>query len=121
MTDSLGDFQLEWRGNAVIVTPAPNIESLSWDAVDPAAQAVMGPLQDQPAPMLVVDLSRVAYFGSVFLALLLKLHKLVQSQGGEVVLCGAGELARELLQITNLDTLWAVYDTREAALDALAG
>ena len=29
------------------------------------------------------------------------------------------KLARELLQITNLDTLWAIYDSREEALEAV--
>jgi len=28
---------------------------------------------------------------------------------------------RELLRLTNLDTLWAIYDTRQQALDALGG
>ena len=62
--------------------------------------------------MVVFDLSDVAYFGSVFLALLLRCHKFVKSRGGELVLCGASELARELLRVTSLDTLWAIYDTR---------
>jgi len=44
----------------------------------------------------------------------------VKSRGGELVLCGASELARELLRVTSLDTLWAIYDTREEALDAVA-
>ena len=57
--------------------------------------------------------------GSVFLALLLRCHKLVRQKGGELVLCGASKLARELLHITNLDTLWAIYDTREEALEAV--
>jgi anti-anti-sigma factor len=62
----------------------------------------------------------VGYFGSVFLALLLRCHKFVKSRGGELVLCGASELAKELLHVTALDTLWAIYETREQALDAVA-
>jgi hypothetical protein len=30
-------------------------------------------------------------------------------------------MASELLRVTALDTLWAIYDTREEALNALAG
>ncbi len=70
--------------------------------------------------MVVFDLSNVAYFGSVFLALLLRCHKLVNSRGGELVLCGPSAMARELLRVTSLDTLWAIYDSREEALIALA-
>ena len=60
------------------------------------------------------------YFGSVFLALLLRCHKLVKSRGGELALCGVNEMARELLRVTSLDTLWTIYDSREKALTALA-
>jgi anti-sigma B factor antagonist len=77
-------------------------------------------LSDVPAPMIVFDLSDISYFGSVFLALLLRCHKFARARGGEMVLCGTTEAAAELLRITSLDTLWAIYDTREEALDALA-
>jgi anti-sigma B factor antagonist len=112
-------FQLKWHGNTVVVTPASDIENLKWDLIEQAAEIVMSPIREQSVPMVVFDLSQVSYFGSVFLALLLRCHKLVKSNGGELVLCGASSLAQELLRITALDTLWAIYDTREEALDAL--
>ena len=36
-----------------------------------------------------------------------------------LVLAGASERARELLHLTALDTLWALYNTRAEAIDAL--
>jgi len=113
------DFQLEWHGNAVVITPAGNVESMRWDLIEQAADVVMAPLRDQEVPLVVVDLNDVSYFGSVFLALLLRCHKFVKSRGGELVLCGASKMATELLRVTALDTLWAIYDTRDEALDAV--
>jgi anti-sigma B factor antagonist len=113
------DFELEYHGDAVVVIPASNVEGMSWDVVEHAADLVLAPLAKQRVPLVVFDLSNVSYFGSVFLALLLRCHKLVRQKGGELVLCGASKLARELLQITNLDTLWAIYDSREEALEAV--
>jgi anti-anti-sigma regulatory factor len=75
VSEVLDSFQIEWHGNTVVVTPASSVESLNWDLVEQAADLVMEPLSDQEAPMVVVDLSRVGYFGSVFLALLLRCHK----------------------------------------------
>jgi hypothetical protein len=46
---------------------------------------------------------------------------LVKRHGSEVVLAGATGRVRELLHLTALDTLWALYDTRAEALSALAG
>ncbi len=114
------DFRLEWHNEVVVVTPASNIESMNWDLIEQAADLIMAPLKEQPVPLVIIDLSEVGYFGSVFLALLLRCHKFVKSRGGELVLCGASNMAIELLRITALDTLWAIYETREQALDALS-
>lgn len=113
------DFQIQWHGDAVVVIPTGNIEAMSWDLIEQAADMVMAPLADQKVPLVVFDLSEVGYFGSVFLALILRCHKFVKSRGGELVLAGASKMARELLRITALDTLWAIYDDRDAALEAV--
>jgi anti-sigma B factor antagonist len=115
------DFRLEWHGNTVVITPASNVESMSWELIEQAAEVVMAPLKTHNSPMVVFDLGEVNYFGSVFLALLLRCHTAVKSRGGELVLCGASKMARELLKITALDTLWALYASKEEALDALDG
>jgi anti-anti-sigma factor len=112
-------FKIEWLDNTVVVTPSSSVESLNWDLVEKAADVIMSPLNDQQAPMVIVDLSNVKYFGSVFLALLLRCHKFVKRKGGELVLCGCSDLALELLRITALDTIWAIYKTRQEAIDAL--
>jgi anti-anti-sigma factor len=112
-------FQLQWHGNTVIITPAANVEAMRWDLIEQAAPIVLAPLRGTDVPMVVFDLSSVNYVGSVFLSLLLRCHKYVRARGGEMVLCGASEMARELLRVTALDTLWAIYDTREDALAAL--
>lgn len=113
------DFRLEWHGNTVVITPASNVEAMNWELIEQAAEIVMAPLKSHNSPMVVFDLSEVSYFGSVFLALLLRCHTAVKSRGGELVLCGASKMARELLRITALDTLWAIYDKKEQALEAV--
>jgi anti-anti-sigma factor len=116
---SSDDFRLEWHGNTMVITPASNVEAMNWELIEQAAEIVMAPLKKHESPMVVVDLSEVNYFGSVFLALLLRCHTAVKNRGGELVICGASKMARELLKITALDTLWAIYDSREEALDAV--
>jgi len=109
-------FQLEWHGNTVVIVPATNVESMRWDLIEQAADIVIAPLREMEMPMVIFDLSKVNFVGSVFLSLLLRCHKLVKSRGGELVICGASEMARELMRVTALDTLWAIYDSREEAL-----
>ena len=72
--DPAESFELKWQGSCIVVIPAANVETMRWDLIEPAAAIILGPLKEQKVPMVVFDLSSVAYFGSVFLALLYKLE-----------------------------------------------
>jgi len=114
-------FLLERHGDIAVIIPSPEVESMSENLIHQAAQLVVAPLKADPPSGLVIDLSRVKYFGSVFLSFLLRCHTPMRIHGSEMVLAGVSDKIRELLRLTNLDTLWAIYDTREEALNALGG
>jgi anti-anti-sigma factor len=114
-------FLLERHGDVAIIIPSPEVESMSENLIQQAAQMVLAPLKSDPPSGLVIDLSRVRYFGSVFLSFLLRCHTPMRMNGSEMVLAGVSDRIRELLRLTNLDTLWAIYDTRKEALEALSG
>lgn len=114
-------FQFSWHGNTIVISTSGTVEKMSWDLIEAAAPVVLKPVLEQEVPMVIFDLSEVNYFGSVFLQLLLRCHTKIKTRGGELVLCGVNPNAKELLQLTALDTLWAIYDTRDEALEALAG
>jgi len=120
MSGESENFQIKWHGDTLVVIPGGDIESMKWDLIEQAAEIVMKPLEETDVPLVIFDLSAVDYFGSVFLSLMLRCHKAVKPRGGELVLCGASPMASELLQVTALDTLWAIYSTREEAIEALA-
>lgn len=113
-------FRVERHGDVAVIIPASEVESMSENLIQQAAEIVLAPLRKDPPAGLVIDLSEVRFFGSVFISFLLKCHMLVKKHGSEVVLAGASERIRELLHLTALDTLWAIYDTRAEALRALA-
>jgi anti-sigma B factor antagonist len=119
-SDGPGVIQIERHGEIAIIVPTSDVEAMQWEHIEQAAEIVLAPLKEEPAASVIVDLSKVSYFGSIFLSLLLRCHKQIKSQGGEIVLCGATDRARELLRLTALDTIWAIYDTREQALEALS-
>lgn len=112
-------FRLQHYGSVTVLTPASSTESFGWELSEEAAKVVLEPLRTSEIPLLVVDLSHVTFFGSVFLSMLLRWWKYVAAQGGTMVLAGASGNARELLRVTALDTLWAIYDTPEEAIDVL--
>ncbi|MFO1020328.1 MAG: STAS domain-containing protein [Planctomycetales bacterium] len=112
-------FQLEWHGDAVVVIPAKDVETMRWDLIEEGTSVLLSPLKGTKVPLVIFDLSGLEYVGSVFLSLVLLSHKLVKGWGGEIVICGASPMARELLRVTALDTLWAIYDKRQQVLETL--
>lgn len=114
-------FQVKRHGDVAVVIPSPEVEQLPDSLVQPAADMVFVPLKDDPPSNLIIDLSGVRYFGSSFITFLLRCHLLIKKQGSELVLAGVSPRIRELLRTTALDTLWALYDSRQEALEALSG
>lgn len=114
-------FRLEILGGTVVISPAGDITTLSGDLLEEAAGMMAEIIESHESPMLVIDLSGVPSCGSLFMSFLLRCHKAVKLRSGEMVLCGASKMMRELLSLTRLDTVWAVYETRSEALDAVDG
>ena len=114
-------FLIERHGDVAVITPSPDVEKMPDNLMEQAAQMVLAPLRADPPTGLVFDLSQVDYVGSVFLSFLLRCHKRVKEHGCEGVVAGASPRARELLHMTALDTLWALYGSKKEALEVLGG
>lgn len=114
-------FRIERHGDIAVIIPSPEVESMHEALIQQAAAMVLAPLKEDPPAGLIIDLTQVGYFGSVFISFLLRCHMLVKKHGSEVVLVGASDRIRELLHLTALDTLWAIYGTRAEAMEALGG
>src|SRR5262245_34141525 len=119
MADSDNVFQIDRHGELTIIRPAPAIETIRWDLIEQAADLVLQPIRRQECPLVIVALADINYFGSVFLSLLLRCWKHVSTKGETMVLSGVSKRAQELLRVTALDTLWAIYDTEQEAIHAL--
>ena len=114
-------FRIERHGEIAVITPSAKVEEMHETLINQAAYIVIQSLREDPPAGIVVDLSQVNYFGSVFVSFLLRCHSLAKKSGSEIVLAGASEPARELLHLLDLETLWALYDTRKEAVEALSG
>src|SRR5215213_1054394 len=114
-------FQIERHGEIAVVTPSAKVEEMHETMIEQAARMVVQSLKADPPAGIVVDLSKVTYFGSVFVSFLLRCHSQARKHGSEIVLAGASEPARELLKLLDLETLWAIYDSRHEAVEALSG
>lgn len=115
-------FLIERHDDIAVVTPMPEMESIDDTLVDSAARVVIDNVCESIPSGVIFDLSKVRYFGSLFLSFLLRCHKRLKEKDESmvVVVSGPSKAARELLHMTNLDTVWPLYDSRAEAISALA-
>ncbi|MGL4464387.1 MAG: STAS domain-containing protein [Planctomycetia bacterium] len=112
-------FRVERHGDVAVVIPSSEVESLQDETVGWAVDLILQTVNQARATAVVVDLGEVEFFGTIFLSLLLRVWKSLANDGGTLVICNPSSQAREVLRITNLDTLWALYDDRDEAIAAL--
>ena len=97
--------------------------------VDVEGQLIVGNRQELKQKMLdrledgdrkfVVDFSNTGYIDSSGLGVLVSLSKKIREQGGELRLANLNEDLRTLFELTKLDTLFQIADSREEALEGL--
>lgn len=114
-----GAFTIERRGELTVISGTEQLEHIEFGLEEAMSELILKPLRSQDQPQVVFDLSRVDFFGSVFLALLIRCWKLVLSRGGTMVLSGLDDRSRELLRVTSLDLVWPIYDSKREAIEAL--
>jgi anti-sigma B factor antagonist len=97
--------------------------------VDVEGQLIVGNRQELKQKVLeeleggerkfVVDFEKTGYIDSSGLGVLVSLSKKIREQGGELRLANLNEDLRTLFELTKLDTLFHIADSREAALQGL--
>jgi anti-sigma B factor antagonist len=65
----------------------------------------------------VVDFQQSSYIDSSGLGALVSLSRKIRESGGELRLAGLNEDLRTLFELTKLDTLFQISESRELALD----
>ena len=97
--------------------------------VDVEGQLIVGNRQELKQKVLeeleggerkfVIDFANTGYIDSSGLGVLVSLSKKIREQGGELRLAALNEDLRTLFELTKLDTLFKIVDTRAQALEGL--
>jgi anti-sigma B factor antagonist len=96
--------------------------------VDVEGQLIVGNRQELKQKVLdelekgerkvLIDFSRTGYIDSSGLGALVTLSKKIREQGGELRLANLNDDLKTLFELTKLDSLFQISDTRERALQS---
>jgi anti-anti-sigma factor len=68
---------------------------------------------------VILNLSRLKFISSAFVAGMIALQKRVRGAGGRLILCGMHPIVRETLHGARLDTFFEICESEQDALDSL--
>jgi anti-anti-sigma factor len=119
-------FEFEQSGDVLIlIAHGPFMEFRDSDIRDAYNEAYRR-LHEPDTRHLLVDFSKLEYFGSTFVGILIRLAKKARSQKGEAALCHLSPSMSDmlktlmLLENTKTDFYWVPFENRDDALKALA-
>ncbi|MEY2473325.1 MAG: anti-sigma factor antagonist [Actinomycetota bacterium] len=87
----------------------------------PVLQEAVDRVLQQSYPSLVLDLSAVRFLDSAGLRVLVYAHRTLNEQGGRLRIVCTTRRVREVLRVSNLEHLFAVFGSVDEALAASAG
>ena len=126
MSEKKQVFEFERSGNVLVVIPTGSLMEFRDNDIRDAYNDTYRYLNEPDVKHLLIDFSKLEYFASTFVGMLIRLAKKARQGGGEAVLCKLSDNMQQmmktlmLLENTKTDFFWVPYESREAALAALA-
>lgn len=114
-------IQVTRQEDVTVITLGAEYEKLEEGNLQEVRTKVLSAIEDAEPPWVVVDLANVKFFGSAFIEVLFRAwNRLEKADGGKFAISGLTPYCREVLQVTNLDQLWDIQDTRADAINQLS-
>lgn len=111
-------LKVERHENILVVVPRKDLGEENFQEIQHEAEEVYQLLQQEPAlENVILDLHRIAYFGSTALGFFISLWKRISSRGGNMVLCHVSGQGLQIFQTCSLDKMWPICASREEAME----
>jgi anti-anti-sigma factor len=103
-----------------VISLGPEYENLNDAELEDLKGVLLHTAVEADPPLVVLDLSRLRYFGSSFIEALIRAWNHLNARpDGRMSLCGLTANCREVVGITRLDQLWSIFETRDEAVRSL--
>ena len=118
MLTHLKIFLVDQIGEVVVITPGGDGNGFRYNDLHSETNAIRGHMMKPGSKHLVVDLSKMDYFGSEFIGALVSMLREVKNRGHKASFCSANPQMMSVLQNMSLFKLWPHHATRDEAVAA---
>ena len=112
-------FMTDYSNGVLLIAPMGNLPSLNWVELETASLSIFEMLNQHPDAKVLVDMTFLDFCGSTLLGIIMRIWLKVSKQNGAMVVCLSNPQIARLLKVTQLDKVWKICPTREAAHVAL--
>lgn len=109
-------FRTEQSGDAMIVVLSGEHIGFRLAQIEDETDLVVAGIKGDEIRRVVVDAGEADYLSSALIGALVRIWDAVTANGGSFALCNLSDDALMALIVTNLDTRWPHFDSRESAL-----
>ena len=110
-------FQFERSDDITIISLGTEFDKLEGDLVQEAEELLLDVVENKDCSHLIIDMQNTRFFGSSFIEALVRIwNRLKLNDQGTLQLCCLQSYCKEILEVTHLDKIWKVSESREDAL-----
>ena len=114
-------FRLERTAGTLIVVPLGDAKQFRYNDLRVQVNAVLDKSQAADVNGLLIDFGNVVNLSSTMIDAVVKLARNANNAGKQAVFCNASKTIQKTLESKNLDSVWLIYDSRSAAINASKG
>lgn len=104
-------------GDVTIIVFGSDLKQLDEVNIADVGRKLVEMTEKLPHPRLVLDMKTTEFFGSSFIEALFRVWKKLNiSPGAKFGIANLQPYCREVLEVTHLDKLWNLFDSRDAAV-----
>ena len=108
------------KGITVVEVTAPG-RILDQEVCPALEEQIQAAADGADPPIVLVDLPHSDYFSNAFNRVLANVWRSLKQRDGQLALSSLNEPCRQMINNLHLDTIWAVFETRDEAISELSG
>lgn len=110
------DFHATRVDDVTVVALHEQYDNLDTAELEAVAKDLLALAQSANPPLIVFDFAATKFFGSAFLGCLFRVWRRLITRQGKMACCNAHGICRQVLQVTQVDRLWPICDSLDAAV-----
>jgi anti-sigma B factor antagonist len=117
---SKSDLEVLKKGEVTVIVLGEQYDNLDEPALAAAAAELLEIAQSADPPLIVIEMARTKFFGSAFLGTLFRVWRRLTTRNGKLCVCGATGPCADVLEVTQVNRLWNLFETRDEAVESLS-